>query len=102
MKHRVTLRQALADKKLLGSVLAGDSWDAWRVLLIAAMGEELSDDERMLFTQLTGREREPSQRVEEFVGVIGRRGGKSRAISVLAATLTACVSTRRLCGVSAA
>jgi hypothetical protein len=38
----------------------------------------------LLFTQLTGREREPLQRVQEFAAVIGRRGGKSRAMAVLA------------------
>jgi hypothetical protein len=48
------------------------------------MGEPLTDNERILFQQLTQRDHEPNQRVEEFVGVIGRRGGKSRAISVLA------------------
>jgi hypothetical protein len=48
------------------------------------MGEPLTDAERSLFRELTGgREHEPGQRVEEFAGVIGRRGGKSRAISVL-------------------
>jgi phage terminase large subunit-like protein len=81
---RTTIRRALDDPNLLGDVLAGESWQAWRTLLIAAMGEELDDDERARFKQLTGREREPGEPVEEFVGVVGRRGGKSRAISVLA------------------
>jgi hypothetical protein len=80
----VSMRTALSDANLLGGVIAGDSWQAWRILLIATVGEELTDDERLIFQQLTGREREPGAMVEEFVGVIGRRGGKSRAISVLA------------------
>ena len=80
----VSLRQALDDPQLLGSVLAGDFWQAWRVLLMASMGEELTEDERLLFRQLTRREHEPGKRVEELVVVAGRRGGKSRAISVLA------------------
>lgn len=84
MKPTVSIRAALDDDKLLGGQLSGDSWRGWRVLLIAAMGEALSDDERALFTELTGREHEPGERVEEMVGVIGRRGGKSRALSVLA------------------
>ena len=79
----ITLRKALSDPLLLDQVLAGTSWSAWRVLLIAAMGESLTDTERELFKQLTNREHEPNTPVEEFVGVIGRRGGKSRAISVL-------------------
>jgi hypothetical protein len=85
MKPRLPLRRALADPHLLGKSLAGESWSAWRTLLIAAMGEELTGDERAAFKQLTGRDREPGTRVEELVAVVGRRGGKSRAISVLAA-----------------
>ena len=84
MKPTVTLRKALADPKLLGSVLAGPSWEAWRVLMIAAMGEALTDSEREIFTRLTGREREPQQRVEEMGAVVGRRGGKSRAMATFA------------------
>jgi hypothetical protein len=84
-----SLRRAFADPKLLGTTLRGDSWLAWRVLLIAAMGEPLRDDERALFQQLTGREHEPRQRVQEFVAVVGRRGGKSRALATLAIYLAA-------------
>jgi hypothetical protein len=85
VKPRTTLRKALADPQLLGGALAGLSWRAWRVLLIAAMGEELDDEERVIFKQITGREREPGQRVTELVAVVGRRGGKSRAMAVLMA-----------------
>jgi hypothetical protein len=84
MKPMVALRQALADPQLLGGMLTGDSWFGWRTLLIAMMGEPLLDAERETFTKLTGRQREPLQRIEEFVGVVGRRGGKSRASAVLA------------------
>ena len=88
---RISLRRALEDDNLLGTVLSGDSWLPWRTLLIAAMGERLTDAERAIFQQLTQREHEPLQRVEEFVGVIGRRGGKSRAISVLATYIAALI-----------
>ena len=81
MIPRVALREALSDPNLLGTAIAGDSWRSWRALLIAAMGEELSEDEREIFTKLTGREREPLQRVDQFAAVIGRRGGKSKAIA---------------------
>lgn len=88
---RISLRKALADDNLLGTVLQGPSWFAWRCLLFASMGESLTEDERALFKQLTGREHEPDRRVEEFIAVIGRRGGKSRAISVLATYIAALV-----------
>jgi hypothetical protein len=78
-----TMRRALSDPALLGGVLPGNSWRAWRILLIATMGEALDDEERAIFQKLTGRPVEPGERVEELWGVIGRRGGKSRAIAVL-------------------
>src|SRR5450759_2833838 len=84
MKPTISIRKALSDKKLLGNVLAGPSWAAWRVLLIASMGEALIDAERVIFKALTGRDRETLQRVEELCAVIGRRGGKSRAMATLA------------------
>lgn len=79
------MRAALEDPQLLGGALPGDSWRPWRILLIAAMGEELSLDERPVFETLTGREQEPGKPVEEFWGVIGRRAGKTRAAGALAA-----------------
>ena len=87
MKSTLPIRQALTDPNLLN--LNGDSWRAWRVLLIAANGEPLTPKERKLFTTLTGREHEPRQRVEEVCIVAGRRGGKSRAMATLA-TLHRC------------
>ena len=45
----VTMRRALSDRHLLGAALGGDSWLAWRILLIAAMGEPLTDEERAIF-----------------------------------------------------
>ena len=97
MRPRVPLRKSLSDKLLLGGILDGPSWLPWRVLLIASQGEPLDDSERAIFKQLTGgREREPLVPVEEFVGVIGRRGGKSPAPSaVLAAYCRRAVRSRR-------
>jgi hypothetical protein len=81
VKARTTLRKALADPKLLGGALPGETWAAWRILLIAAMGEALTPEERAIFTRLTGREREPPRRVEQVSFIVGRRGGKSRAMA---------------------
>lgn len=81
----VSLREALREPELLGGTISGESWVGWRCLLLACLGEELTDDEHELFRKLTGGRAEPGQLIEEFVGVIGRRGGKSYAIAVLAA-----------------
>ena len=88
------MRDALASPAYFGTLLSGDSWVAWRVLLIAIVGEELTGPERAIFRNLTGRPHEPGEPVEEFWGVIGRRGGKTRAMAVLAAYLAACCDHR--------
>ena len=63
MIPRVALREALSDPNTpTATAIAGDSWRSWRTLLIAAMGEELREDEREIFSELTGRDREPLQR----------------------------------------
>ena len=82
---KISLRAALEERQLLGAELSGDSWKGWRVLLLAAMGEPLrTDDELETFQRLTNRSRVPTGRVEEFWGVVGRRGGKSKAMAALA------------------
>jgi hypothetical protein len=81
---KMTMRRALSDPALLGKVLEGDSWKPWRTILVAMMGEALTEDERVIFTRLTGRPSEPLEPVDEFWGIVGRRGGKSRSAAVLA------------------
>jgi hypothetical protein len=74
----------------MGHVLRGPSWLPWRTILIASMGEALTDEERPIFTKLTGRAREPLIRVNELEAVVGRRGGKSTAMAAGATYLSAC------------
>ena len=82
---KISMRKALEQPQLLGAELSGDSWKGWRVLLLAAMGEPLRTDEELeIFARLTNRTRVPTARVEEFWGVVGRRGGKSKAMACLA------------------
>jgi hypothetical protein len=88
----VSMRAALSDPNLLGRALEGASWRSWRILLVAMMGEALDADERVIFERLTGREREPLERVEEFWAVVGRRGGKSRAAAVLSVYLATLIN----------
>jgi len=94
LRKVVSMREALQSPAYFGALLSGDSWQAWRVLLIAIVGEALTDDERVIFKALTGRDSEPLEPVEEFWGVIGRRGGKTRAMAILAAYLAACIDHR--------
>jgi hypothetical protein len=90
------MRAALTDPRYFGEALAGDSWANWRVLLIAIAGEALNPDELAVFKALTNRQKAPAEPVAEFWGIIGRRGGKSRAMAVLAAFLAACKDYRHI------
>jgi hypothetical protein len=76
----ITLRGALADPALLGNSMPGPTFLPMQTLLIAGMGETLTDDERVIFTRLTGRPREPQRRVNELVIIKGRRAGGSLAM----------------------
>jgi hypothetical protein len=101
-RRRISLREALDDRQLLGNELTGDSWLPWRALLLASMGEPLTDSERDLFRKLTQRDHEPHVRVEEMVVVKGRRAGGSSATGkalipsncseVLSLSIKVCVS----------
>jgi hypothetical protein len=67
--------------------------------MFAIMGESLLPDELAMFTVLTKRPSAPVEPVREFTGVIGRRGGKSRALGVLAAYFATCVDHRSIAAI---
>ena len=94
LRKLVTMRDALESDGYFGRLLAGDSWAAWRVLLIAIVGEELTEDESVIFRALTGRISEPLEPIQEFWAIVGRRGGKTRSMSILAAYIAACCDHR--------
>jgi hypothetical protein len=98
MRKLTTLREALANPHLLGSMLGGESFAVMRTLLIAAMGEPLTSDETSTFTSITGRTEAPGETVEELWIIAGRRSGKTRAIGTLAAYLAACCDWRAILG----
>jgi hypothetical protein len=79
---------ALDDPNLLGaSIRDPDSWKPWRALLAAAFGLPLSSDELALYRQCTGRRVPPSAPASYLWLVIGRRGGKSFAMALIAVFL---------------
>ena len=89
MKPIVSLRESLSDPDLLGHVLSGPTWKPHRVLLMAAFGEALIDDERTIFQEFTNREHEPNKCVSEFAVVAGRRTGKTSGLMSTAVTYIA-------------
>lgn len=91
MKLLCSMREALEDDSILGTVLPGESWRNWRILLIASRGEPLTAEEREIFTRLTTREREPDEPCDEVWSVVGRGGGKSASMSAASAYYAGCV-----------
>jgi hypothetical protein len=87
MRPKISMREALQD--LFANIMGGESWYGWRVLLIAAAGEQLNDDERREYKRLTGREREPGKMCRELIAIFGRRAGKSVAMTVFMIWLAA-------------
>src|SRR5262245_32382560 len=91
---KTTLRTALENPQLLGGAIPGASWHGWCSRLLAAMGEALTPEELETYRRLTEREQPPTERVSELVAVVGRRGGKSRAIAALLCYLACLVDYR--------
>ena len=98
MRKLVSVRKALEDKSWLGGMLGGPSFTVMRVLLIAAIGEPLTAEELVIFTQITNRTEAPSKPAEELWVIAGRRSGKTRAIGTLAAYLAGCCDYRAILG----
>ena len=80
--------EALDDPNLLGaSIRDPDSWKPWRALLAAAFGLPLSSDQRGLYQACTRRAEAPGAPASYLWLVVGRRGGKSFAMAMIAVFL---------------
>lgn len=86
--NRLSLLDAIADPKLFAKYFPDpESWLAWRSFIAAAFGLPMSDEELAIYRQCTGRTDPPTQQARECVLVIGRRGGKSRILALIAVWL---------------
>lgn len=79
---------AISDPNLLGAALGDlEPWTTWRVILKAAFGLSLDDEERETFNRIAGGRSAPQKRVSELWVIAGRRGGKSRMAASVSAYL---------------
>jgi hypothetical protein len=79
--------QALNDPKVFGAFFRAGSWDVWRVFLAALFGLPMTDDQLAIYRRFTGRSTPPTVPLHEAWLVIGRRGGKSFVLAVIAVFL---------------
>jgi hypothetical protein len=71
----------------LAPFFRGDTWTAWRAFLAALFALPMNDEQLALYRQHTGRQLAPTARQTEVACCVGRRGGKSRVLALIATYL---------------
>jgi hypothetical protein len=85
---------AIDDPDLFGGMFAAPSWDPWQAFLEALQAIPMSDAHLALYRHHTGRSELPTKPARYAELVVGRRGGKSRILALIA-TYLACVLDHR-------
>lgn len=83
----MSLRADMADPEMFGPFFEGESFTAWRAFHSAMFAEPMSDAELAIYRECTGRQEPPAEPVKEATLIIGRRGGKSRNLALIATHL---------------
>jgi hypothetical protein len=83
----MNILQALDDPKVFGDFFRAGTWGAWRVFLAALFGLQMTEDQLAIYRRFTGRSTPPTKALHEAWLVIGRRGGKSFVLAVIAVFL---------------
>jgi hypothetical protein len=84
----VTILDTIHDHQLFRPLFKNlDSWRAWLVVLRALFALPMDETDRALFTSLTGRIDPPIEPVGECWLAVGRRGGKSFIVALIAVFL---------------
>lgn len=85
-----TILEALDDPDLFGGMFTAPSWRPWRVFLAALQALPMDADALAVYRHHTGRTEPPAKPARYAELVVGRRGGKSRILALIASHL-ACV-----------
>lgn len=91
LKHRdagITLLNACRDPALFGPWFKNQhTWRAWRVFLRALFGLPFMPGDAAIYRRHTGREKPPRKQAKEAWLIVGRRGGKSFVVALVAVFL---------------
>jgi hypothetical protein len=85
----MNILQALDDPQVFARHLRGNSWANWRVFLQALFGLPMSEQQLAIYQQFTSRTTPPTTPLHEAWLVVGRRGGKSFVLALIAVFLAA-------------
>ena len=80
----LTIIDALDDPALFANHFKGPSWAPWRVYLKALFALPLNEAELPVYRHHSGRQHPPATPSQYSALVVGRRGGKSRVMALLA------------------
>ena len=80
----MNIADALDSPDLFARHFRGATWDTWKTFLRALFGLPMADDQVAVFQHHTGRETPPAKPFKETALIIGRRGGKSRMLALIA------------------
>jgi hypothetical protein len=94
----VNIIQAINDPQVFGPHFRGSTWSNWRVFLAALFGLPLTPEQLATYTRFTGRTKPPTSPLQEAWLVVGRRGGKSFILAVIATFLACFKDWRPLLG----
>jgi hypothetical protein len=84
----MTLAEALRDPNLFAKFFRDKSWKSWHVFLRALFAEPIgASDDLAIYQSCTGRSAWPSLVSGETALIVGRRGGKSRTLALIAVYL---------------
>ena len=83
----IALGRCLNDPNLFGRHFRGASWAAWKVFLAALFAEPADEAGLAVYRERTGRTAWPTAPFQEAAVIVGRRGGKSRTLALIAVYL---------------
>jgi hypothetical protein len=87
----MTLAEALRDPNLFARHFRNKSWRPWFTFLATLFAEAPRGDDLEIYRSCTGREAWPASPFAEAVTIVGRRGGKSRILALIATYLATLV-----------
>lgn len=81
--------QAARDSKVFGQHFKAGTWDSWLIFLAALFALPMTPEQLAIYSKHTGRSSSPRAPSHEAWLVIGRRGGKSFILALIAVFLAA-------------
>jgi hypothetical protein len=89
-----TIIEALDDPDLFGGMFVEPSWKSWRTFVTALQGLPMSAEHLAIYRHHTGRTEPPTKASRYAELIVGRRGGKSRILALIACYLSCVIDHR--------